>query len=153
MNSNTAVAIRSLNSGEPAFRHAADIRRRVFVDEQGVSEADEWDGLDGAARHLLLEMGGEPAATLRYLHEDGWIHIGRVAVLPRFRSFGLGRAIMEYCLAEAEREGAARFYLNSQADKAGFYEKLGFAVSGGEFTDAGIPHVRMERAASHGDSG
>ena len=39
------------------------LRRRVFIEEQGVSEADEVDDLDGEAIHLLAVAAGRPVGT------------------------------------------------------------------------------------------
>ena len=68
------------------------IRRRVFVEEQGIAEALEFDGLDPAARHLLAVVDGAPAGTLRIrLIEQGrTAKIERVAVLAPQRGTGSG---------------------------------------------------------------
>ena len=39
------------------------LRRRVFIEEQGVSEADEVDDLDGEAIHLLAAVAGRPVSV------------------------------------------------------------------------------------------
>ena len=44
-----------------------DIRKQVFIDEQGVSEADERDGLDGEAIHLIAYDGKRAVGTARML--------------------------------------------------------------------------------------
>ncbi|MCL2358020.1 MAG: hypothetical protein FWC70_12855, partial [Defluviitaleaceae bacterium] len=41
------------------------IRREVFVDEQGVSEEEEFDDTDGSCAHLLMYDDGLPVATGR----------------------------------------------------------------------------------------
>ena len=42
------------------------LRRAVFIDEQGVTEAEEWDGRDGDAIHLLArDATGAAAGTAR----------------------------------------------------------------------------------------
>lgn len=41
------------------------LRRIVFIDEQGVSEADEVDNLDGQAIHLLATQDGQPLGSAR----------------------------------------------------------------------------------------
>ena len=57
------------------------IRRKVFIDEQGVSEADEVDGLDPVALHLLAMQDAAPVGTARILVEGAVGKIGRVCVL------------------------------------------------------------------------
>lgn len=123
------------------------LRRVVFIDEQGVSEADEVDGLDGRAIHLLAWEGACPVGTARLLVKGPVGKIGRVCVLPEVRGSGLGAALIGAALEELARmPGVTEAYLGSQSHATGFYEKLGFTVEGEEFMDAGIPHRHMRRS-------
>ena len=75
MASQSAYDVREVTWEEHGPRLIA-IRRRVFVQEQGVAEALEWDGLDRSCRHVLAETaGGESIGTGRLL-PDG--HITRL---------------------------------------------------------------------------
>jgi predicted GNAT family N-acyltransferase len=123
------------------------LRRVVFIEEQGVSEADEVDGLDGRAIHLLAWDGACPVGTARLLVKGEVGKIGRVCVLPEARGLGLGAALIREALEVLrDQPGVAEAYLGAQSHATGFYEKLGFAVEGEEFLDAGIPHRHMRRA-------
>jgi predicted GNAT family N-acyltransferase len=123
------------------------LRRRVFIEEQGVSEADEVDGLDQRALHLLALSGGQPVGTARLLVKGNVGKIGRVCVVPEARGTGLGAALIRAALAELRAlPGVTEAYLGSQSHATGFYERLGFEVEGEEFLDAGIPHRHMRRA-------
>jgi predicted GNAT family N-acyltransferase len=118
------------------------IRRRVFVQEQGVSEALEWDGLDSGCRHALAQSAdGEAIGTGRLL-PDG--HIGRMAVLPAWRRSGVGTALLRELLSMAAGRGDACVVLHAQAYVTQFYRRAGFEVVSPEFMEAGIPHVRMQ---------
>ena len=46
----------------------------------------------------------------------------------------------------AARRGHDALYLNAQTHAVGFYARYGFVPRGGEFLEAGIPHIAMERA-------
>ena len=123
------------------------LRRVVFIDEQGVSEADEVDGLDDQAVHLLAWDGECPVGTARLMIKGQSGKIGRVCVLPEVRGSGLGAALIGAALVELGRTpGVTEAYLGSQSHATGFYERLGFVVEGDEFLDAGIPHRHMRRA-------
>lgn len=123
------------------------IRHQVFVIEQNVPEALEWDGLDDGAIHLLARQGGEAVATARILIDGDTAKIGRVAVLQSARRTGLGAALIRAALDEAARHpGLTRAKLGAQTHAIGFYEKLGFAAFGPVYDDAGIPHRDMARA-------
>jgi ElaA protein len=123
------------------------LRRLVFIEEQGVSEADEVDGLDESAIHLLALDGDRPVGTARLLVSGAVGKIGRVCVLPEARGTGLGAALIRAALAVLRAApGVTEATLGAQSYATGFYEKLGFSVEGEEFLDAGIPHRHMRRA-------
>lgn len=123
------------------------VRRAVFMEEQNVSEADEIDGLDGAALHLLARMDDRPVGTARILLSGDLARIGRVCVLPDARGLGLGAEIIEACVDLARAQpGVTRAKLGAQVHALGFYEKLGFSAFGPVYDDAGMPHRDMERA-------
>lgn len=120
------------------------LRRIVFIDEQGVSEADEIDDRDGEAIHLLATDDGRPVGTARLLVEGDTGKIGRVCVLQEARGTGLGAALIR---AGVERfrqvPGVAEVKLGAQVHALGFYERLGFAAYGPVYDDAGIDHRDM----------
>ena len=120
------------------------LRRMVFIKEQGVSEADELDGLDGEAIHLLARAEGQPVGSARLLVRGETGKVGRVCVLREARGKGLGAALMRAALAEFRKiPGVTRVKLGAQTHAIPFYEALGFTTEGPEYIDAGIPHRDM----------
>ena len=94
------------------------IRRVVFVQEQNVPEDEEWDGLDGAAIHLLArDDQGAAVGTARILLADGTGKIGRVAVLKPVRGTGAGAALIRAAPAEFPAlPGVLLLYTSAPAD-------------------------------------
>jgi len=126
---------------EPAF----DVRRDVFVDEQGVDEAIEIDGKDPDATHVLARVDGEAVGTARLRSiGDQTGKVERVAVRASQRGTGVGRAIMDRIESLARERGLKRLELHSQTRVEGFYESLGYETTSGVFEEAGIAHVEME---------
>lgn len=124
-----------------------NLRRRVFIEEQGVAEADEVDGLDGACRHLLARVSGQPVGAARLRITGDVAKIQRVCVLPAHRDTGLGAAMIRELIAAARATpGVRQVRLGSQVHAIGFYERLGFTAEGPEYDDAGIPHRDMTLA-------
>lgn len=122
---------------------ARPVREAVFIREQHVPEAMEWDGYDVPSRHVIARNAeGLPIGTGRLL-PDG--HIGRMAVLPEWRSHDVGSALFERLLQLAIACRMPRLELHAQTHAAGFYARYGFSSEGPEFMEAGIPHVRMTR--------
>lgn len=120
------------------------LRRAVFIAEQGVSEADEMDDLDGGAIHLLAWRGGQPVGTARLLHSAGTGKIGRVCVLAHHRGAGVGAALMHAAIAHFHaRADIHTVQLGAQTHAIGFYARLGFVAEGAVYLDADIPHRDM----------
>lgn len=121
-------------------RAISAIRRAVFVEEQGVPEALEWDGCDAEARHVLASIGSQAVATGRLLPSG---HIGRMAVLRPFRRQGIASAVLRQLLVIARANGMQEVFLNAQLQAQSFYTGHGFTADGETFLDAGIPHIHM----------
>lgn len=136
----TAFTVQQTDWSRDAAR-LGTVRRRVFIEEQGVPEHLEWDAADATAIHFLaLTLDGQAVGCARLL-PDG--HIGRMAVLPDWRGLGVGAALLAAAVSAARRTGARLVQLSAQLHAAPFYARAGFAVMGDPYEEAGIPHVRM----------
>lgn len=121
----------------------ARVRRAVFIEEQGVPAAMEWDADDAIALHFLaLDAAGAPIACAR-LCPDG--RVGRMAVLPRWRGRGVGRELLRAVIRAARARGQGVLRLSAQTQAVGFYAAAGFVAEGETYEEAGIPHVAMCR--------
>ncbi len=122
------------------------IRRRVFIEEQHVPEEIELDEDDARAFHALARLGTRAVGCGRFVAlGDDEIKIGRMAVLRELRGRDIGRAILNFLMDEARRQGFRRAVLHAQLSAEGFYLKHGFEPRGEVFEEAGIPHRKMER--------
>ncbi|WP_221585709.1 GNAT family N-acetyltransferase [Microbacterium sp. G2-8] len=141
-------------SSEPALRTARvremdpvtlyrllQLRVDVFVVEQECPYP-ELDGRDLEPDALLLwfEAAGEVLATVRLLHDGDERRIGRVATSRAARGRGLAADLMREAVRLA---GGRTVRLDAQAHLQYWYARFGFAVSGAEFLEDGIPHVPM----------
>ncbi|HXQ30861.1 MAG TPA: GNAT family N-acetyltransferase [Steroidobacteraceae bacterium] len=123
----------------------AAIRRAVFCIEQGIAEADEWDGADCDAAHVLARLKRDPVGTGRLLATG---KIGRLAVLDSARRLGIGRLMLRRLVELARARGLDGVYLHAQVTAFDFYGAQGFVADGPEFDEAGIRHRRMRLAFS-----
>ena len=119
------------------------LRVDVFVVEQECPYP-ELDGrdLEPTTRHIWIDEGGMPVACLRLLAEpDGSHRISRVATAADQRHQGLAGLLVDHVMATTP----GRLVLDAQTYLEPWYVEHGFARTGDEFTDDGIPHVPMER--------
>ena len=153
---------------------AWQVRREVFVEEQLVPLEEEMDAADTAATtiHVIVVPAASGSvrapddvshdradehlravATGRLLTDPshpGVVHIGRVAVLAGWRTGGVGGLVMGALEGLAAREeaidGVVRVELSAQEQAIGFYERLGYTVTGDRYLDAGIWHRDAHKA-------
>lgn len=118
----------------------AEVRRRVFIEEQGVPESMEWEASDAACSWFLAQAGGDTIGIVR-LTPDG--RLGRMAVLGPWRRRGVGRALLDVALRAARTAGWPEVTLHAQIDAIPFYRRAGFVADGDIFIEAGIRHRAM----------
>jgi GNAT superfamily N-acetyltransferase len=69
-----------------------------------------------------------------------------MATLPAVQGQGLGRALLEACIAYTTTQDGELLWCNARTPAVGFYLKLGFVTHGDEFEIPGIgPHYVMWR--------
>ncbi len=148
MDALSPLRIRLLQGSDPDLALALALRRRVFIEEQAVPEAEEVDGRDPQCSHILVEQGPEGGrevigcARLRDL-DGASAKAERVAVRAGLRGAGVGRRLMRALEGEARRWGKAQVELGAQLEALPFYGRLGYVADGPVFMDAGIPHRHM----------
>jgi ElaA protein len=130
---------------DPATLYALlRLRVDVFVVEQECPYP-ELDGRDiePGTRHLWLDEHGTPVAYLRLLSDPGgMLRIGRVCTARSARGGGHAARLVRAALDEA---GDRPCVLEAQSYLVPFYAGFGFATTGPEYLDDGIPHVPMRR--------
>jgi YbgC/YbaW family acyl-CoA thioester hydrolase len=136
-----------LGSWDQLGHQAGAVRRTVFIEEQGIPEAMEWDEADATCVHAVAcNRFGMALGTGRLIvHAPGVSRIGRMAVLPSLRGAEVGRQLLEALTDCARQRGDEEILLHAQTSAEGFYRRAGYTARGPVFDDAGIPHQEMFR--------
>ncbi len=135
----------SLRSGDwsALSADASAVRIEVFVREQGIPAEEEWDERDAVSVHCVAySAAGTPVGTGRLL-PDG--HIGRMAVLPAWRSAGVGAQILQRLVELGAAHGHRVLELSAQRSAEAFYRRHGFVAFGEPYDEVGIAHICMRR--------
>lgn len=132
-----------------------DIRRKVFIEEQGVLEESEFDEYDKSAIFCVVyepkksnsdsekEELVSVATGRLILLEDGRYKIGRIAVLKEYRGRKYGDMVVRMLVNKAFLSGATKVYISAQTRVIDFYHKIGFQEYGDEYLEDGIEHISM----------
>ena len=121
------------------------LRREVFVIEQQIPEAEEFDADDLTATHVVAIAQGNVVGTLRIIWTPEHVKLGRVVVAKAWRGHGISKKLLRHAMDLARAKGETCFYLTAQHDKLGVYQGLGFVAFGEPFDDgSGILHLAMK---------
>lgn len=118
------------------------IRKEVFVVEQQIDAALEFDGIDAYCTHYIAYIANTPIATCRLRTTNDGIKLERFAVLKEFRNKGIGKLLLEKILNDIIPQNKI-IYLNSQVSALNFYKNNNFTVVGNKFYEADIEHYKM----------
>lgn len=136
-------------SDKKSFEEAVAIRKLVFVFEQKVDPALEYDEFEEISTHFLAKMDGKPVGTARWRFTTHGIKLERFAVVKEVRGKGVGQALVEAVLADiaaAPESSGKTKYLNAQLNAMPLYTKFGFQKVGEMFEECNIKHFKMELA-------
>jgi predicted GNAT family N-acyltransferase len=128
------------------YNGVRELRRRVFVEEQGIPDNLVFGGDPGDDDNLIVVLDGQSViATARIVFSShDTAKIERMAVLEAFRNQGIGRKMITFIISEIKNRGFSKVYLHAQYTAVDFYKNCGFHNVGNPFTEAGIKHIKME---------
>ena len=110
---------------------------QVWTEDLAAERAQRHFGLFSDAHQLL-------ACVVAVPFPEG-IKIRQMAVAASQQGRGLGRRMLQEMETQLAREGTTFLWMHARLSAVGFYEKLGYRPTGAEFSEVGIPHVRMEK--------
>jgi predicted GNAT family N-acyltransferase len=142
------LSVKVARSFEDLARAVA-IRGAVYIGEQECPYAEEFDGNDFSATHLIGYVGDEPAGCMRIRYFADFAKVERLVVRKEFRSSGLARELVDASVAHCRAKGYVRVYVYAQKRLVKFWSKCGFTVSADarelEFSD--FDYIEMINSA------
>lgn len=126
---------------------AFDIRKKVFVIEQKVDPAKEYDEFEESSIHFLARIDGIPVGTARWRFTSSGVKLERFAVLKEARGQGVGQALVRVVLADLTANSLTNDktkYLHAQLGAISLYSKFGFSIEGDIFEECNILHYKMK---------
>ena len=122
------------------------IRKKVFCEEQKISEDIEFDNLDDICEHFLVFNDQIAIATARVRKKEDYVYkIERVAVLISYRKLKVGTLLIKQIIDQYKNiDKKNSIILHSQISVENFYKNLDFTTFGKEFTEDGILHIAMK---------
>jgi predicted GNAT family N-acyltransferase len=128
------------------LKAAFEVRRQVFVEEQGIPEDIELDDHDRKALHMVVKDGEKVIGTARVLFlAANQAKIERMAILKPLRRKGIGSRIITFLDETLRNRQINQVFLHAQFPVVAFYKSCGFKESGLPFWEASIRHIKMRK--------
>jgi ribosomal protein S18 acetylase RimI-like enzyme len=142
------MIFRPIDFGSSDYRAEWELREAVLRKPLGLSLANE--DLTAECDHfhfgLFAENGDLIGSVIAVPLGDGIARLRQMAVRPDFSGQGHGAHILRELEADLRRRGFHRIVLHARKTATGFYQKSGYAVTGPEANEIGIPHFPMAKA-------
>jgi len=141
------MALRMIDHGTKEYLQMVHLRHDILRKPLGLNfdeaelEKEKEDILIGAFEDDRL-LG----CCLLSPMDSSTIRLRQMAVPNNMQGKGIGRALMIFAENIARDQGYKRLCMHARRTAIGFYEKLGYAVSGDEFVEVTIPHFTMEKS-------
>ena len=141
------MALRMIDHGTKEYQQMVHLRHEILRKPLGLTfdeaelENEKEDILIGAFEDDRL-LG----CCLLSPMDTSTIRLRQMAVPNNMQGKGIGRALMIFAENIARDQGYRKLCMHARKTAIGFYEKLGYAVSGGEFVEVTIPHCIMEKS-------
>jgi GNAT superfamily N-acetyltransferase len=140
------MGLKQIDYGTPEYQQMVKLREDILRKPLGMQllpaelEHEKGDILLGAfdedrilACCILTPVGKD---TLR---------LRQMAVQNNLQGKGIGASIMSFAEDVARDKGYKNLMMHARNTAIGFYEKLGYKVTGDEFTEVNLPHHVMEK--------
>lgn len=140
------MPIKQIDHGTKEYQQMVELRNEILRKPLGLSfQPDE---LDREKEDILIATFEEEkmlGCCLLTKVDNKTTRLRQMAVQNNLQGKGIGATMMNFAENVARDAGFKRIIMHARKTAVGFYEKLGYKVSGKEFVEITIPHVVMEK--------
>lgn len=141
-----AIHIREITTEDPVYPQVWELREAVLRKPLGLSLKDEDLIGEKSERIFIAEDGDRVLGCVMLKAIPGpAFKLRQMAVAPEMQGRKVGRNLVEAAERAAWASSASRIEMHARAAVLPFYEKLGYAVVGEEFSEVNIPHRAMQK--------
>jgi predicted GNAT family N-acyltransferase len=140
------MALRMIDHGTKEYQQMVQLRNEILRKPLGL--AFEKDELEKEKEDILMGAFEDDrllGCCLMTKTDDATLRLRQMAVPNNMQGKGVGRALMIFAENIARDLGFKRLCMHARSTATGFYQKLGYRISGDEFIEVTIPHYVMEK--------
>ena len=140
------MALKIIDHGSTQYQQMIKLRDDVLRKPLGLSFTKE--ELEVEKDYLLIgafEDDKMLACCMLVEENPKTVRLRQMAVLNDLQGKGIGKALMIFAENLARDRGYQKITMHARKNAIGFYEKMGYTKTGGEFIEITIPHYLMEK--------
>jgi predicted GNAT family N-acyltransferase len=140
------MALKQIDHGSKEYRQMIALRMEILRKPLGLGFTDE--ELAQEKEDILIGAFEEDkmlACCMLTKHGDKCLRLRQMAVQNNLQGKGIGASMMYFAETLARDKGYKKLMMHARKTALGFYEKLGYKVTGDEFEEVTIPHYEMEK--------
>ncbi len=140
------MPLKIIDYGSKEYQQMVDLRNEILRKPLGMV-LDENDTASDATNILIAAFEDDKilGCCMLIREQNSNILLRQMAVKNFLQGKGIGRSLMEFAENIARDIGYGEIAMHARSTSAGFYEKMGYRVSGEEFIKLSIPHVLMKK--------
>ncbi|MEO6814224.1 MAG: GNAT family N-acetyltransferase [Ginsengibacter sp.] len=140
------MPIKQIDHGTNEYKQMINLRKEILREPLNLFFKQE--DLDNEKNDILIGAFDEEemlGCCLLTRVDKNVVRLRQMAVQNSLQGKGIGATIMNYAENVARDRGFKKMTMHARKSAIGFYEKLGYKISGNEFTEVSLPHFIMEK--------
>ena len=140
------MPIKQIDHGTKEYQQMVGLRNDILRKPLGLAFHN--DELNREIEDILIGAFEEEkmlGCCLLTKIDNKCVRLRQMAVQNNLQGKGIGATMMNFAENVARDAGYKRMIMHARKTAIGFYEKLGFKLSGDEFEELTIPHYIMEK--------
>lgn len=140
------IIVREIAWNSAEYRQELELRQEVLrkplgmnLYEQDLSAEERYFHFAAFAGEIMLGV------CMVSTEPDDCMQVRQVAVRETARGTGVGRQLIQFVETFCKKQGAIQLTLHARKTALGFYERLGYKVTGEPFTEIGLQHCPMAK--------
>ena len=142
----TAMPIKQIDHGTKEYQQMVELRNEILRKPLGlVFDPEELARENEDILIAAFEEDKMLGCCLLTKVDNQCVRLRQMAVQNNLQGKGIGSAMMNYAENVARDAGYNKVIMDARKTAIGFYEKLGYKVTGNEFEEITVHHLIMEK--------
>lgn len=140
------MALKIIDHGSTEYQKMVKLRDDILRRPLGLSFSPE--ELESEKENMLIAAFEDDVmlGCCMLVEEDKTtVRLRQMAVINDLQGKGIGRALMNFAENIARDRGFKKISMHARKNVVGFYEKMGYKITGNEFVEITILHFTMEK--------